>query len=332
MTAITSRGWITPRVSWSGILAGILAGIAVHVALTVLGLALGLVSVEANGTDALGGVAIGTAIWMAVSMGVAAYVAGLTAARASGGLTPAQGRFNGLLTGMALVAISTLFAADLFFRGLNSALGLAGSAVNTVAGATSTVTSGGGLNGALQTLGLDDEYRAISNGLSRDELTQIVADAAPELSQQQVAATVTTVESVIRNAGRTIGNDLGDVNDIGGLVNRQVTAVTQALSGEQFASRLEQRGLSRTQARQVVSAIGGRVDEIRTQVNQAAQAISARADELSRAAAGAASKVAWLWLIMAGLVIGLATLGGGVGHDLEPIPDSNPDRLEPTRT
>jgi hypothetical protein len=340
ITTVTPKGWLAPRVSWTGIIAGVLAGIAVYTVLTVLGVAIGLVTVAANGTDTAQGVAIGTAIWMAVSMGISAYVAGLTAARAAGGLTPAQGRFNGLLTGITLLTIGTWMSADLFFRGLNSALNLAGGAVTAVTGASvaggaAVANNPTGLENALNSLGLGDEYRVIADGLTRDELSQLIADASPELTERQVDAAAITVESVVRNAARNIGNNLTEVNDVGGLVNRQVAAVTQALSGDEFVTRLQRRGLSQAQASEVSTAISGRVEEIRTQVSQTAQAVQQRAEEVSRAAADAASKVAWLWLIIAGIMIGLATVGGGMGNDVVPLSDLRKDKdnnLETRRT
>ncbi len=328
--AITPKGWLTPRISWTGIIAGVLAGIAVYTVLTVLGTAIGLVTVAANGTDTVRGVAIGTAIWMAISMGASAFIAGLTAARAAGGLTPAQGRFNGLLTGITLLSIGTWLAADLFFRGLGSALNLAGTAVTSVAGATGAAgtavsNNANGLGNALDSLGLGDEYRVVADGLNRDELSQLIADASPQLTERQVDAAAITVESIVRNAARNIGNNLGDVNNIGGLVSRQVAAVTQALSGDEFVTRLQRRGLSRAQATEVSTAISGRVEEIRTQVTQTSQAVQQRSEELSRAAAEAASRVAWFWLIIAGIMIGLATVGGGVGNDLIPLNEARKD-------
>ena len=307
------------RISWSGIFAGFLAGIATYIVLSVLGLAIGLVTVEANG-EALGNVAIGTVIWMAISMAISAFLAGLTAARAAGGLTMAQGRFNGVMTGIALVAASTIWGAGLVLGGLNSALGLAGNVANTVssgvgAGVGAAAANSGPLGGALQTLGVEDQYRAITNGLGRDDIAGLITEAAPNLTERQVNIASATVESVVRDAARNVGNNLTNINDLGGLLNQQAEAVATALSGPGFTQRLQARGLSAAQAQQVSTAIGRRVTEIRDQAAATATAVSQRAEELARSAAGTTGRIAWIWLLLSGIVIALCTFGGGRGHD-----------------
>ena len=90
---------------------------------------------------------------------------------------------------------------------------------------------------------------------------------------------------------------------------------SNALSGDQFVSRLQKRGLSKAQAQEVSTVIGKRVAELRTQGEQAVQAASDQAQQVARDAASTAGKAAWIWLLLAGLVLGLASYGGGFGND-----------------
>ena len=317
-------GNIMQRISWTGVLTGLVAGLVIQAAMVVLGLAIGLVSV--NSLQNLGGLAITAGIWLAISWGVAAFVAGLTAARAAGYLTPAQGRFNGLVTGMLLLLVSTLFTASLLASAVDRVTGTAKDVVSATAGAVGgaanaaggAVAQNGGLSGTLQSLGLGDAYQAVTSGLNDTELNQIIADASPELNQTQVTAATGVIRGIVTNASRDLGTALQNPSDLPKFVSSRVDAVTKALSGPDFVSRLQKRGLSQAQAQQVSTAINKRVTELRTQGEQAAKAASDQAAQLARSAADTAGKAAWAWLLFAGLVLGLSTFGGGRGNDVIP--------------
>ncbi len=321
---INRDGTIMPRISWAGVIAGTVASLVTQAALVVLGLAIGLVSVT-NLSD-LGGLAITAAIWLAISWGVAAFIGGLTAARSAGYLTVAQGRFNGLLTGMVTLLVSTLFTASLLASAVDRVTGtardVAGAAVGAVGGAAvatgSAVAQNGGLEGTLQSLGLGDAYQAVTSGLSDNELNQIIADASPELNQTQVAAATGVVRSIINNASRDLGTALQNPSQLPNFVSGRVDAVAKALSGTEFVSRLQRRGLSQAQAQQVEKVIAQRVTDLRTQGEQAAKAASDQAAQIARDTASTAGKAAWIWLLLAALVMGLSSLGGGVGRDVTP--------------
>ena len=149
------------------------------------------------------------------------------------------------------------------------------NAVSSAAGAVSNATNNsGGVQGVLNNLGLGDIYQSISSGLNEEELTQLISDAEPSLSEAQVSAAAGTVGNVVRLAGRNITQNLDNLSDIGGVVNRQVESVTQALSGPEFVARLQSRGLSQAQATEVARVVNARVEELRTQGQQAADAIA----------------------------------------------------------
>lgn len=331
---------VTPtRVRWSGVFAGTLAATVTYLALMVLGFAIGIAGVP--NADSVGSVAIPTAIWTVVALAASAFLGGTTAARAVGLHGHSRGRFNGLITGMVLLTLLTLGTSSLLSSGIRAVLGLAGgvvstatNAVSSAAGAVSNATNNsGGVQGVLNNLGLGDIYQSISSGLNEEELTQLISDAEPSLSEAQVSAAAGTVGNVVRLAGRNITQNLDNLSDIGGVVNRQVESVTQALSGPEFVARLQSRGLSQAQATEVARVVNARVEELRTQGQQAADAIAKTTKDATQTAANTASSVAWIWLLAAGVTLGMATLGGGRGKDdsdkvvLETTPETTTRRV-----
>jgi hypothetical protein len=133
------------------------------------------------------------------------------------------------------------------------------------------------------------------------------------LTTAQVDAAAATIESIARNASRNLGNALSDPSNIGNVVTKQADAITQALQGDQFSSRLQRRGLSKAQADEVVTVVGNRVTEIRQQATQTAEAIQTQAAETAKVASSTASKAIWVWLLSIGLTLAAATYGGGLG-------------------
>jgi hypothetical protein len=314
---------VTParRLSWTGILAGVVVGIVTYAALLILGVAVGFIGLE---DASLSSIAAGSVIWLGISLIISSFLAGLTAARAAGNLTPARGRFNGLVVGMILMLLMSIFTLNLVSRGISSLVGLAGSVANTTAtavgGAAGAATeASGGLGGALESLGIQNEYQALVDGFSEEELTTIIAQASPELNETQVGAAVNTITNELQAAGRNIGANLTDVNNLGEIVTRQADAVETALTGEEFVQNLTAQGLSPEQAQEVTNVIGQRVTETRQQIQQTALALEERASELAQAAARTAARAAWVWLLMAGITLLFTTLGGGFGKDV--IPD-----------
>ena len=265
-------------------------------------------------------------IWFAISWGVAAFVAGLSAARAAGYLSTAQGRFNGLLTGAVLFVVSSVFTVSLVSNVVNSVtgtardiVGTAASAVGNVAGAAGgTVAQNGGLEGTLRSLGLGDAYQSVTSGLDDGAINQLIADASPELNQTQVAAATGVVRGIVNNASRDLSGALANPGDLPGFVTKRVEAISSALSGADFTARLQRRGLSQAQAKQVSTVIGKRVTELRTQGEQAAKAAADSAAQIAKDAANTAGKAAWAWLFFAGLVMGLSAFGGGMGGNINP--------------
>jgi hypothetical protein len=314
------------RLHWGGILAGTLTGLVTYITLGALGVALGF-GAAANLADIRGlqGIGIAGAIWIVISLAVASFLGGLVAARAHTDLNMARGRFNGLLVGITMSAILTLITLGGLSSLATNVANTAGNVVNTAVTATTAgvaatgtaANNAGGLEGIANRLGLGDELQALQNGLNRNEIAQIIADASPELNQTQVNAAAATIESIVNNAGRNLGAALSDPSNLGNIVSKQADAISQALQGDQFASRLQRRGLSQAQANEVVRVVSARVTELRQQATQTAEAIQAQAAEAAKATAAAASRAIWIWLLAVGVTLALATFGGGVGASRE---------------
>ena len=313
---LVREGTVKQRVSWTGILAGLLAGITTQAVLILLGLAIGFL----NATDGLGSfsrVSTIGALWLGVSLAIGAWLAGHTAARATGYLTPAQGRFNGLLTGMLLVILTVLFTFNLFAFGINRLLGLGGTAVNAATSAgqsVATATSGG----LLETLGLRNELEAITSGLDREEVADIIAENEPQLSEAQVDAATTVVVNVVRNASREVNANLTNVSALPEVISQQAERVQGALASDGFVDRLGRQGLTEPQAREVAAVVSERAQQLRRQATDAARALGGTVNQVTSDAAQAIGAAAWVLLLVGGVMLGLAAWGGGMGADVPP--------------
>ncbi len=321
-SAMSGDVLVTParRLSWSGIAAGIVVGIVTYAALLILGVAIGFIGID---DTSLSSIAAGSIIWLGISLIFSSFLAGLTAARAAGNLTPARGRFNGLVVGMILMLLMTVFTVNLVSRAVSSLVNLTGSVVGTAANAVSSAAgaatdASGGLGGALETLGIQNEYQALVSGFNEEELTELIAQASPELNEAQVGAAVGVITDEVQAAGRNIGANLTNVTNIGEIVTRQADGVETALTGETFIQNLTAQGLSEQQAQEVTNVISQRVAETRQQIQQTATALEERTAELAQTAARTAARAAWIWLLMAGITLLFATLGGGFGKDIIP--------------
>lgn len=292
---LVERGTILTRINWTGVIAGLAVGVVTQLALSALGVVFGA------GANSFGNLAIGTVVWLAVSVAISSWLAGLTAARAAGYLTPAQGRFNGLVTGSLLALLTTLVLSNALTAGFRTASNVLGSAASTATAAGNAAADSGALqSGPLQN---------ILNGLDDQEIGQLISDGAPELGDQQATAATRVVSGIIRRASNDIGNNLGDLTNLGQLVTKRVDAITAALSGKDLVSRLQRQGLTQAQAQQTAQAISQRATDLKQQALDTAAATE-------RIARQTATTAGWGFLLALGLILGLATLGGGMGSDL----------------
>ena len=268
------------RVSWPGVFVGLIAGLAFLITL---------------GTLTLG---IGAAIWAALTLIISAYMAGYTAVRAGNQALASRGQFTGLVTGMLMTLALTLFLSNL----ISGLVGTASNVLGTVATGAATATAAAG-TAAANNPGTQDAASSLVSGLNADSIGQIIGQASPDLSEAQSTAAAKVVSGIITRASNDLGSNLGDVKNLGDFVSNRVNNIQKALSGPEFVTRLQRQGLSQSQAQATQTAITAEAKRVQQQAADAAAAAA-------RIARQAATTAAWGSLLAAGLVIGLATLGG----------------------
>lgn len=287
---------LSHRLSWRGILAGVVLGLVTTLSI----IALGLVITALTGIT-LTGTGIQAGIWTALAALVGAYMAGRVAVRASApatrnndgiaAMTHDDASLTGLVTGGLLVLLSTLFA-------LNTASRLIGAATNLVGNVASTAANAAGAAGgeAAQSGGVQN----FLTGINQDDVANLIADASPSLNQEQTTAAANVVTGIFRRAQY----DLGNVNpaNITDFASARVDAIRNALTGPQFATRLERQGLNSAQAQEVRTVVTNEVNRLQQQAQQVAQTAEATARTSARNAGLA-------WLLGAGLTLLLATMG-----------------------
>lgn len=324
-------------ISWRGIIAGVLTALFVYLVMTVVGIALGLAAFDARNFT-FDGMPIGTILWQALSFAVAAFAGGYTGSAAAGYTTVSRGRFNGFVVGMLFPLVFSLFAFNLITSGIGALFNATSAIVDTAATGVGAVTQAVGtavgeaapsdFDALLDNLGLRNEFDALVGGFSDDDLATLIADTDESLSEEQVNAAVSVIRNEFQRAGRNIRDSLGDVTTLDDVAVRQADNLQEQLSGTEFIANLEAQGLTTAQAIEVANVINQRVDELRTEVQETTQAIRARSEqvladaeriaiETANTAARRISQAAWIWLLLTGVSLALATLGGSMGDTLE---------------
>ena len=298
---MTNRDFLSHRLGWRGIIAGLVVGVVVQFTL----IALGTVITALTGIT-LTGVGIAAAIWLALSVLVGAYAAGLVAVRSNApatldgtpglaAMTKDDATLTGLVTGSALVILSTLWG----YNALSSVTGAATNALGSVASVVPAIT-GAATTGANQ-LAQTNTGQDIIGNFGQNDVENLIAQASPDLSQQQVSAAGNVVTGIARRAANDLG-DLNNVRNIGDFVTQRTTSIKNALTGPQFVTRLERQGLTQAQATEVQTSI---TDGITAAEKQAADTAAAA----ERIARSTASTAGWGWLLAAGLMLLLAITG-----------------------
>ncbi|MEF2279470.1 hypothetical protein V3W47_14295 [Deinococcus sp. YIM 134068] len=294
MTLNTDR--LSRRLSWRGVLAGLVMGLVST--LTIL--ALGLVITALTGIT-LTGTGIQAGIWTAVAALVGAYAAGLTAVRASApathntdgiaAMTHDDATLTGLVTGGLLVLLTTLLALNSVSR----LLGSAGNLVGNVAGAAANAGAAAGSEAA-QSGGL----QSFVDGITEDDVVDLIAGSNADLSEEQVQAASNVVTGIFRRARYDLGTqNPANITDFAGA---RLNAVKEALTGDQFVTRLERQGLTNAQATEVRTEVTEQVNRLETQARQVAETAEATARTAAR-------NTGLSWLLGAGLTLLLAVMG-----------------------
>jgi|GEM_PF-1058404 len=173
------------RVRWGAVIAGLFAAVSVLIVLAVAGIAIGFSTFKAG--DNASGLLLGTGIWGGLSVLVAFFVGGGTAARTAA----VHGRGNGALNGLMvyLVALPLL---------LYTLIGGVGSLLNTVTSAAAT-----GAQVAAQAVApvVQQGAQAAATTVAGPAGTQLVAtaQAAAAAIAPSVQAAVPTIQAAVNN-------------------------------------------------------------------------------------------------------------------------------------
>jgi hypothetical protein len=121
------------RLSWGAIFAGFVIAMVLQIVFALAGIAIGMAAWDT--TDPAESLAIGAAIWLAVSMLVSLFVGGLATGRLAGILTPGDGALHGVVMwGVTMIVTFWLIAGGV--RGLvGGALDIAQTAATSPAAA-----------------------------------------------------------------------------------------------------------------------------------------------------------------------------------------------------
>ncbi|MCB0324049.1 MAG: hypothetical protein KDD69_10765 [Bdellovibrionales bacterium] len=311
---------IITGVSWSSAFAGAVLGLMVLLALSMIGLAVAGESVSPGSFSEVGW---GSLLWMVICLAVTGYCCGLIAAKAAPGLTvKSAGMWSGAIAGALILIACTMFSFNVISGAARATFGMAGSAVQ--AGASGV--SGIDLENAARRLGLEEELTAVTSGWDRQEIEQMIANASPQLTEQQVTAATSVVMNVLANARQEIVSSATNINRLGQVVRASWQNVQNQLTGSRFVDRLQGQGLSYQQAQDVAAVIGQRLDQLQQNVQQALNALEQQGEDITEAAGGAVATGAIAWLVMAGLLIGLGSLGGAQGTDEHRIEEELEER------
>ena len=297
---MTNRDFFSHRLNWAGVLAGLVVGLVVQLTLIALGTA-----ITALTGLTLSGVGIAAVIWLALSVLVAAYAAGLVAVRASApasvdgapgiaAMTKDDATLAGLVTGSLLVLLGSLLG----FNALRGATGTATSALGSLVGGT-TAIAGAASAGAAQVAQTPEAQNIIGN-FGQQDVADLIAQASPTLDTAQVNAAANVVGGVVRRAASDLG-DLGSVTQLGDFVTKRAESVRKALTGDELITRLQKQGLSAPQAAEVRTSVTQSLDAAQKQLDA-----TAASERIARSAANTAG---WGWLLAAGLTLLLAITG-----------------------
>lgn len=278
------------RISWGAIIAGTILTLVVQIMLALLGLGIGLATIDPSAaeTPSLSTFTSAGGIWTVLTVLIATFVGGYTAARLAGSLS----KRDGALHGIVVWATSTLIVIYLLTSGVSAivsgAFGALGSTVQTLGQAASSVVPGS-LN-AIDALPPELQARARQLLDRGQDQAQQAAGQVQDQAQQ-------TADTVQQAAGT---QDLGDA------VSQVFQGLGQNATPDQRQAAVQvistEAGISQQEAERRLTEFQGQYDQA---VEQAKQTAAQAADTASTTAF-----VAFVGLLL-GLVVG--ALGGIVG-------------------
>ena len=305
------------RPSWRGVVAGLVMGLIVVMAMIALALVLSsLLPFDLKGSSIAGG------IYAAITALVSAYVAGYFAIKYSApealfgdgtDIDPKDATLTGMLTGALIILLTTFFAMSSATSILSTAGNVVGSTVSTVAKtAATTATVGATAAGAASQSNsvqqkAEEVYQRVSGDISKEDVQAMVAKNTQNLNQQQIAAVSNVIKDMFDQTKTQVNNmDFTDINtwrNIDVYAKERMASIEETLKGPEIITRLQQQGLTQTQALEVRTEVQQSFNEYKVKTEQYIAEAKQMAEQRMQQAEDIARKTALytglFWLISA---------------------------------
>lgn len=315
------------RPSWRGVVAGLVMGLIVVMAMIALALVLSsLLPFDLKGSSIAGG------IYAAITALVSAYVAGYFAIKYSApealfgdgtDIDPKDATLTGMLTGALIILLTTFFAMSSATSILSTAGNVVGSTVSTVAKtAATTATVGATAAGAASQNNsvqqkAEEVYQRVSGDISKEDVQAMVAKNTQNLNQQQIAAVSNVIKDMFDQTKTQVNNmDFTDLNtwrNIDVYAKERMASIEETLKGPEIITRLQQQGLTQTQALEVRTEVQQSFNEYKVKTEQYIAEAKQMAEQRMQQAEDVARKTALytglFWLISALLTFIASTIG-----------------------
>ena len=315
------------RPSWRGVVAGLVMGLIVVMAMIALALVLSsLLPFDLKGSSIAGG------IYAAITALVSAYVAGYFAIKYSApealfgdgtDIDPKDATLTGMLTGALIILLTTFFAMSSATSILSMAGNVVGSTVSTVAKtAATTATVGATAAGAASQSNsvqqkAEEVYQRVSGDISKEDVQAMVAKNTQNLNQQQIAAVSNVIKDMFDQTKAQVNNmDFTDLNtwrNIDVYAKERMASIEETLKGPEIITRLQQQGLTQTQALEVRTEVQQSFNEYKVKTEQYIAEAKQMAEQRMQQAEDVARKTALysglFWLSSALLTFIASTIG-----------------------
>lgn len=315
------------RPSWRGVVAGLVMGLIVVMAMIALALVLSsLLPFDLKGSS------IAAGIYAAITALVSAYVAGYFAIKYSApealfgdgtDIDPKDATLTGMLTGALIILLTTFFAMSSATSILSMAGNVVGSTVSTVAKtAATTATVGATAAGAASQSNsvqqkAEEVYQRVSGDISKEDVQAMVAKNTQKLNQQQIAAVSNVIKDMFDQTKAQVNNmDFTDLNtwrNIDVYAKERMASIEETLKGPEIITRLQQQGLTQTQALEVRTEVQQSFNEYKVKTEQYIAEAKQMAEQRMQQAEDVARKTALysglFWLISALLTFIASTIG-----------------------
>lgn len=302
-------------------------GLIVVMAMIALALVLSsLLPFDLKGSSIAGG------IYAAITALVSAYVAGYFAIKYSApealfgdgtDIDPKDATLTGMLTGALIILLITFFAMSSATSILSMAGNVVGSTVSTVAKtAATTATVGATAAGAASQSNsvqqkAEEVYQRVSGDISKEDVQAMVAKNTQKLNQQQIAAVSNVIKDMFDQTKAQVNNmDFTDLNtwrNIDVYAKERMASIEETLKGPEIITRLQQQGLTQTQALEVRTEVQQSFNEYKVKTEQYIAEAKQMAEQRMQQAEDVARKTALysglFWLISALLTFIASTIG-----------------------